>query len=648
MQANINNLSLSHKISICAIILLIPTLILGYFLVIEKDELIRFTDQEIEGMQYIKQAQQALYASTALAPSPQALQAAAELLKKADAEDKGGLSASAKTSEAVTALQAAAQGKSTTDAVTATSALITLLSDNSNITLDPDGDAYFVGDVLINQATSAITQTNAVFGAAQDLAADPSDDHKIAFAEARDGVASAASNIASDVTKALKNNATGSVKEKLSGPAKTFSDAAENLAQVLKNPANPQIKSAAQGLLDAATALNEAADDEMVLLLKKRNEGFRAVIYSRLITAALILLAGLIMGTLILASVTKPLKKITGLLREITRGNLDIDIPHFERQDEVGHLTQVLASFYEVAVTNKKTQEAEHNRLIAEQQRATYLNELNQKFKLSVTAALEPLKNTVKHLVEAADQVTEDSRQTVVEAINAAKASEQTSHNVDAVAGASEQLSASIREISDRVAETTKTSQYAVTETASAKLVVAELSKSTNKISEVVSLIHEIAAQTNLLALNATIEAARAGEAGKGFAVVASEVKLLANQTAKATDDITSHISEIQNAVNNVSTTMEHIDGIISNLNISSTGIASAIEEQSAATQEISRNAAGASQATTSLSGSISVVSAKAKASEAVSLNLMGAAKQVDQANIQINETVSSYLRDLG
>lgn len=647
MKINLNDLSIAHKISVSALILLIPTLILGYFLVIEKDELIQFTNQEIAGVHYIKAAQAALYATTSLSPSDNDLGNAASELKSVKETDKNALGADSKTDELVTALQSGTHMKSMADAVTASGALITLLSDNSNITLDPDGDAYFVGDILVNQITSTMTQANALYAASQDLATDKSDDHKIAFAEARDGIASAVSNATTDMTKALKNNTTGSVKDKLEIVAKKFNDAADTVAQAAKKENPADLKNALQALLDASIAFNAAADEEMEILLKARNAGFHQVIYSRLSISIIVLLLGMALGYVILRSVTNPLKRVTSLLREITLGNLDIEIPHETRADEVGSLTKVLEGFHQTAIANRRAQEAEHQRFVSEQHRTERLTEINRQFSHSITEVLRKLKDAVAALDNFAHQLTGDSQDMVNEAVTLAENSERTAQNVDAVASASEELSVSIREIASRVAETTKVSQYAASETSSAKEVVANLSATTNRISEVVTLIHDIASQTNLLALNATIEAARAGEAGKGFAVVASEVKALAGQTAKATDDITNHISAIQTSVQNVTSAMDHIDNIISQLSGSSTSIASAVEEQGAATQEISRNASSAADGTSSLSHSAGVVSSQAKASGAIAEKLLEAAKRLEEADTSIRQTVSSYLDDI-
>ncbi len=187
-------------------------------------------------------------------------------------------------------------------------------------------------------------------------------------------------------------------------------------------------------------------------------------------------------------------------------------------------------------------------------------------------------------------EITTAIARTASEVQSAEGSSSQTSANVQAVASAAEELVASVQEISRRVTEASQISTRAVSESTRANDVVSGLSSAAGRIGQVIELINTIASQTNLLALNATIEAARAGDAGKGFAVVAQEVKALANQTAKATAEISSQIATVQHGTNDAVASIRDIASIIETINDISQGIASAVEEQGAVTQEISSN----------------------------------------------------------
>jgi len=210
-------------------------------------------------------------------------------------------------------------------------------------------------------------------------------------------------------------------------------------------------------------------------------------------------------------------------------------------------------------------------------------------------------------------QITTAIASATEQAASAAAASVQTSANVQAVASGAEELVASIGEINHRVTDATKISADAVDQGTRTRAIMTELAAAATRVGEVVGLISTIAGQTNLLALNATIEAARAGEAGKGFAVVASEVKLLATQTAKATDDITRQIDGMQNATEDAVKAIESIAATISHVNDISTTIASAVEEQSAVTREISSNMQTAAVGVDTISKNMNEIAASTK-----------------------------------
>ncbi len=239
--------------------------------------------------------------------------------------------------------------------------------------------------------------------------------------------------------------------------------------------------------------------------------------------------------------------------------------------------------------------------------------------------------------------VEESSRQ----AATVAAASEQTSANVQTVAAATEELSASIGEISHQVTQSARVADKAVSEAESTNVQVKGLAEAAQKIGKVVELIKEIASQTNLLALNATIEAARAGEAGKGFAVVASEVKTLANQTAKATEDIAAQIANIQQATGGTVAAIESIRGTIDEISQIATAIASAIEEQGVATREIAKNVQQAAQGTQEVSTNITGVTRAAAAADEAAGQVMVAAADLSKQSETLRGEVDKFLADM-
>ena len=210
------------------------------------------------------------------------------------------------------------------------------------------------------------------------------------------------------------------------------------------------------------------------------------------------------------------------------------------------------------------------------------------------------------------------------QAQHAADSSAETSSNVENVATGSSQMADSVQEISQQIVRAGAISNEAVERSRSATHFMEQLAASAQKITNVVNLISDIAAQTNLLALNATIEAARAGEAGKGFAVVASEVKALANQSAKATEEITAQIADVQNNTQGATDAISLVEKVIEEVNSISLSISGAIEEQTTVTHDISQNMMSASQAVQNINQSFELVAASSQRIQTASEKVKG------------------------
>jgi methyl-accepting chemotaxis protein len=251
---------------------------------------------------------------------------------------------------------------------------------------------------------------------------------------------------------------------------------------------------------------------------------------------------------------------------------------------------------------------------------------LAESFETSVLDVVETVSSSATEMQGTAQSMSQIARQASRQAGTVASAAAQASDNVQAVASAAEQLSSSISEISRQAAETVRASRAASEVAAETGVMVESLTAATDKIGQVVTLINDIASQTNLLALNATIEAARAGEAGKGFAVVAGEVKHLANQTGRATEEITGQIAAVQEGTSRVVAAIRNITSAIGDMTNISSGIASAVEQQGAATQEIARNVERASNGTHEVSANIGGVLQLAISTDSAVEDVNGAA----------------------
>ena len=364
-------------------------------------------------------------------------------------------------------------------------------------------------------------------------------------------------------------------------------------------------------------------------------------------------LVGVVIGLVAAAYLVMLIKgSIEGLLNEIGKiSNGEYDggaCAGCERTDEFGTVARALQETKQTLLAAEEREKAqqEADQRQSEERKAERLR-MAEQFETSVGAVVETVSAAASEVQSSAQSVSGTADQTSSQATNVAAAAEQASANVQTVASAAEELSSSISEISRQVSQSTQIASTAVTEVDSANDKVQGLAEAANKIGEVVALITDIADQTNLLALNATIEAARAGEAGKGFAVVASEVKNLANQTAKATEEISNQIGGIQGATQDAVGAIGSIGGIINQINEITSAIAAAVEEQGAATSEIARNVEQASSGTQEVSSNIAQVTQAASETGSSATQILDAAGELGRQSDQLSGEVENFLNTI-
>ncbi|WP_151175458.1 methyl-accepting chemotaxis protein [Hypericibacter terrae] len=397
---------------------------------------------------------------------------------------------------------------------------------------------------------------------------------------------------------------------------------------------------------DAETISADAASEE-----EKVAEETHGVISSSETLSIILSLGGIVFGLLIAwligSGIAKPVIAMTTAMSKLAGGDKTITVPALGRTDEIGKMADAVEVFKQNAIEMDRLAEEQRQEQERKEARQRAVEGYIKSFDQSVTGLLGILASAATEMRSTAESMSATAEETSRQSTAVAAASEQAATNVQTVASAAEELASSVAEISRRVSESTDIATRAVSEAARTNTEVKGLAEAAQKIGNIVQLINDIASQTNLLALNATIEAARAGEAGKGFAVVASEVKSLANQTAKATEEIANQINAMQSATTGSVAAIEGIGGTIGKISEIATVIASAVEEQGAATQEIARNVQQAAAGTTEVTSNITGVTQAASQTGAASAQVLSTAGELAKQAELLRAEVDGFLNNI-
>ncbi len=342
--------------------------------------------------------------------------------------------------------------------------------------------------------------------------------------------------------------------------------------------------------------------------------------------------------------VITPLANLTDVVGDLAAGRHDVTIPTIGRADEIGAMAGSLQVFKDALIAKKAADEAAAVEADAKIQRGQRVDTITRDFESMIGEIVEIVSSASSELEASAGTLTATAERSEELATAVAAASEEASTNVQSVASATEEMASSVNEISRQVQDSARIAGDAVHQAQRTNDRVGELAKAAQWIGDVVELINTIAGQTNLLALNATIEAARAGEAGRGFAVVASEVKALAEQTAKATGEISQQISGIQAATQESVGAIKEIGATIGRMSEIASTVAAAVEEQGAATQEISRNVQQAAHGTQQVSANIADVQRGASETGSASSQVLTAAKSLSGESSRLKLEVGKFL----
>ncbi|SEH57196.1 methyl-accepting chemotaxis protein [Tardiphaga sp. OK245] len=439
-----------------------------------------------------------------------------------------------------------------------------------------------------------------------------------------------------------------SIKKGLVSYSSGFDKASANLMkmdQLYYNTITPMVVSA----IRKTDGIKAAIQQEVVSATTANEQRISGTITLQQIVAGAATITGLLIAFLIARGIIGPLSGLTAGMKQLAEGNFGVVLPGLGRKDEVGDMAQAVETF-KVKAGEKAQAEAEA-RITQDQaaalQRKQDMIRLADDFEGTVGEIVEAVSSASTELEASASTLTSTADRSQQLTTVVATASEEASTNVQSVASATEEMASSITEIGRQVQESARIANEAVDQAQKTNDRVGELSKAAGRIGAVVELINTIAGQTNLLALNATIEAARAGDAGRGFAVVASEVKALAEQTAKATGEISQQIASIQTATDDSVSAIREIGTTIGKMSEIASTIASAVEEQGAATQEISRNVQQAAQGTMQVSSNIIDVQRGASETGGASSQVLSAAQSLSSDSSRLKTEVSRFLNSV-
>ncbi len=534
--------------------------------------------------------------------------------------------------------------------------LMVKMQDISGLTLDTDLDSYYVMDAIIGKLPVLVHEladlAAVTRGPAAGQAANPKAAVEATIRRAR--VQPVLAGVQASLESAFAANAEGVTRQYLADPLKAAQGAAT--AAINTMAAAAEADAAATQRVDAALAqalvalgtLRDRGHVELERLLGARIQGIWVKLAMELaVPATLFLIAVVYVLTAVQRGTAKPIRAMTAAMERLADGDLDVDIPALGRGDEVGQMAAALLVFRDNARRAEALRGEADRVREAKDRRQAAMDRHTHDFGSAVSGVMVTLTQAASDMRGQATEMSGIVGRTRALAEETASGAVESTRNLSAVAAATEELSASIGEISRQVQRAAEVVRSTVDQAAATDVKVAGLADTAEAVGNVVRLINDIAGQTNLLALNATIEAARAGDAGKGFAVVAGEVKALAAQTAKATDEIVAQIGAIRAATQDAVSAVRGVGASITEVDQIATAIAAAIEQQGMVTRDIVASVQTATVATQQATDAMGQVSDLSNLVDQASQNVQGNAASVGDTAAVLRGEVSHFLTSI-